>query len=107
MGAAEDLHAPFDEAEAARRLGVSKATLMRERVAGKIHPMRIGQRVIRYTESILDEYREQCRNAPARSATTGSASAEAQISGVERGSTQKLDKRDAHRLAQTIFKRRS
>jgi|GEM_PF-7060508 len=107
MGAAEDLHAPFDEAEAARRLGVSKATLMRERVAGKIHPMRIGQRVIRYTETILDEYRQQCRNAPAKSATTGSASAGDRTSGAARGSTPTLDKRDAHRLAQTIFKRRS
>jgi hypothetical protein len=107
MGAAEELHAPFDEAEAARRLGVSKATVMRERVAGKIHPMRIGQRVIRYTESILDEYREKCRNAPAKSATTGSASAVDRSNGAERGSTPKLDKRDAHRLAQAIFKRRS
>lgn len=107
MGAAEDLYAPFDETEAARRLGVSKATLMRERAAGKIHPMRIGQRVIRYTETILNEYREACRNAPAKLATTGSASAEAPNNGAERGSTPNLDKRDAHRLAQTIFKRRS
>lgn len=107
MGAAEDLHAPFDEAEAARRLGVSKATLMRERVAGKVHPMRMGQRIIRYTESILDEYRQQCRNAPAKSATTGSASAADRRSGIEHGSMQMLDKRDAHHLAQTIFKRRS
>lgn len=31
---------PFSEQEAANRLGFSKATLMRERIAGKIHPMR-------------------------------------------------------------------
>ncbi|WP_291773842.1 helix-turn-helix domain-containing protein [Luteibacter sp.] len=107
MGAAEDLHAPFDEAEAARRLGVSKATLMRERAAGKIHPMRIGKRVIRYTESILNEYREACRNVSAKSATSGSAKGRVQTSGAEPGSTPILDKRDAHRLAQTIFKRPS
>jgi hypothetical protein len=52
----------FDEAEAARSLIVSKATLARERLAGHIHPIRIGPRVIRYTQEILDEYRRQCPN---------------------------------------------
>lgn len=50
----------FDEAEAARRLTISKATLSRERLAGRIHPIRIGPRVIRYTQEILDEYRRRC-----------------------------------------------
>jgi hypothetical protein len=60
MSAADKFDAPFDEAEAARRLNVSKATLARERLSGRIHPMRIGQRVIRYTQEILDEYRRSC-----------------------------------------------
>lgn len=50
----------FDEAEAARRLGVSKSFLLRERVAGRIRPMRIGARAIRYDDSILAEYRRRC-----------------------------------------------
>lgn len=50
----------FDEAEAAKRLTVSKATLARERLAGRIHPIRIGPRIIRYTQEILDEYRRRC-----------------------------------------------
>lgn len=49
----------FDEAEAARRLGISKATLSRARLAGDVFPMRHGKRVIRYTEAILDEYRNR------------------------------------------------
>lgn len=64
MGAAEKI--PFSEAEAAHRLGISKPTLARLRLAGQIHPMRIGPRIIRYTDEILDEYRQQCRNAPAK-----------------------------------------
>jgi hypothetical protein len=47
----------FTEAEAAVRLGISKASLMRERVAGRIRPYRFGSRTFRYTEEILDEYR--------------------------------------------------
>ena len=98
---------PFDEAEAARRLGVSKATLSRERLAGKIHPMRHGQRVIRYNDAILDEYRESCRNAPAKLATTGLPNAPAPSSGAGRGTTPGLGRQDAHRLAQTIFSKAS
>ncbi len=48
------------ETVAAQRLGVSKATLSRERLAGKIHPIRMGQRIIRYTDAILTEYRNRC-----------------------------------------------
>lgn len=98
---------PFDEAEAARRLGVSKATLARERLAGKVHPMRIGQRVIRYTDAILDEYREQCRNAPDKLETTGLPSDRGPASGAGRGMTPPPDKHDAHRLAQRIFRKAS
>ncbi|WP_395121215.1 DNA-binding protein [Rhodanobacter sp. FW102-FHT14D06] len=77
---------------------------MRERVAGRIHPYRIGQRIIRYTDAILNEYLESCRNVPAKSATTGSPSGQAPRSGAARGTTPTLGRRDAHRLAQTIFK---
>jgi hypothetical protein len=48
------------ETAAAQRLGVSKATLSRERLAGRIHPIRMGRRIIRYTDAILDEYRNRC-----------------------------------------------
>lgn len=57
MGAAD---LPFNEAEAAKRLGVSKSFLLRERVAGRIEPMRHGKRIIRYTNRILAEYRTRC-----------------------------------------------
>lgn len=99
--------ATFTEAEAAGRLEISKATLMRDRIAGKVHPIRYGKRVIRYTDAILAEYQESCRNAPEKSAGTGSRSAQAPHSGAERGTTATPDKRDVHRLAQTIFKRQS
>lgn len=105
MSAAEKLELPFTEADAARKLGISKATLTRERLAGRIHPIRMGQRIIRYTDEILDEYLRQCRNAPDKSATTGSPSGPDRSNGAGRGMTPPLDKHDAHRLAQTIFKR--
>lgn len=107
MSAAEKLELPFTEAEAARKLGVSKATLTRDRLAGKIHPMRFGQRVIRYTDAILEEYRQQCRNAPDKSETTGSAKGPDRSSGAAPGTTPALDRQSAHRLAQAIFKRPS
>ena len=108
MGAAEQLsQLQFSEAEAARRLTISKSTLVRERLAGKIHPIRMGSRIIRYTEAILEEYRCRCRNTPDRLATTGSASGPDRRNGAELGTTQPHDRQSAHRLAQTIFKRRS
>lgn len=97
----------YHEAEAARRLGISKASLTRERLAGRIHPIRMGQRIIRYTDEILDEYLRQCRNAPEQSETTGSPKGQAPASGAGRGTTPALDKRDALHLAQTIFKKAS
>jgi len=106
MGAAEDIHIPFDEAEAARRLGMSKATLMRERVAGRINPMRFGQRLIRYTEEILEEYRQLCRSGLDKSVTSGSAKGKALMPGAGHGSMPTLGKQDAHHLAQSIFKKR-
>ena len=97
----------FTEAEAAGKLGISKSTLIRERLAGKIHPIRMGARIIRYTDSILAEYQIQCRNAPDKSATSGSASGPDRRNGAERGTTPALDKQSAHLLAQTIFRRRN
>jgi hypothetical protein len=99
--------ASFNEAEAAKRLGISKATLSRERLARRIFPMRHGQRVIRYTETILDEYRQLCRNAPDKSETTGYPNGQAHASGAERGTTPRLDKHDALHLAQTTFRKAS
>jgi hypothetical protein len=105
MGAAEKMPQYFGEAEAARKLTISKALLARERLAGRIHPMRMGQRVIRYTDEILDEYRRLCRNAPDKSATTGSASGRDRSNGAEPGTTPPLDRQSAHRLAQQTFRR--
>lgn len=108
MGAAERIaEEQFTEAEAARKLTMSKSTLVRLRLMGKIQPMRLSPRIIRYTEAILDEYRSQCRNAPDKLETTGSASGRDRLSGAERGTTPPLDKQSAHRLAQMIFKRPS
>lgn len=98
---------PFNECEAARRMGISKATLMRERIAGKIHPMRHGRRVIRYTQQIIDEYQSKCRNVSDKSANTGSAKGEAVSNGAAHGTTLKLDKHDVHQLAQKTFKKQS
>ena len=95
----------FTEAVAADKLGISKASLMRERIAGRVHPYRIGQRIIRYTDAILNEYLESCRNVPDKSANTGSVSGQDRTRGAEHGSTPKLDRRSAHHLAQAIFKR--
>ncbi|HZF98657.1 MAG TPA: helix-turn-helix domain-containing protein [Pseudoxanthomonas sp.] len=97
----------FDEAEAARRLGISKATLARVRLAGGIHPIRIGPRVIRYTQAILDEYEQKCRNVSAKLETSGSASVPARSSGAARGTTSALDRQSAHLLAQRTFKKAS
>ena len=100
-----DAEARFTEAVAADKLGISKASLMRERIAGRVHPYRIGQRIIRYTDAILSEYLESCRNVPEKSATTGSPNGQAPRNGVARGTTPTLGRHDAHHLAQTIFKR--
>ena len=97
----------FGEAEAARRLGISKATLARARLAGHIHPMRFGPRTIRYTQQILDEYEQRCRNAPAKSETTGSARGAAPSSGAEPGTTPPLDRHAASLLAQQTFRKAS
>lgn len=55
MSAAEKL----TEEQAARHLGISKASLTRARYRGEIYPIRMGQKIIRYTHEILDEYRQR------------------------------------------------
>jgi hypothetical protein len=108
MGAAELLDDDeFDEAEAARRLGISKATLSRDRLAKKVFPIVYGKRTIRYNKAILEEYRALCRKGLDKSGSTGSANDPAPTAGAEPGSTPQLGKRDAHRLAQAILKRGS
>ena len=101
------LEKPITEAEAATRLGISKATLARERLAGNIHPVRIGQRIIRYTETILDEYVTQCRSTPDKSENSGSRSERARTTGAEPGSTPAHDRHDALLLAQQTFRKAS
>ena len=98
------------EKEAAEALGVSKATLVRLRRAGRITFTRIRGR-IRYTEDHLLAYiegetqtcRENERTAPARSGTTGSAAGRTRPPGAGRGSIPQVDRSAAHRLAKTIF----
>lgn len=102
---ADALPATFTEAEAARKLGISKALLMRERAKGRVHPMRYGQRVIRYTDEILIEYQKLCRSGLDKLANSGSANDPAPTAGAEHGSMPTLDRQDAHHLAQAMFKR--
>lgn len=95
----------FNEAQAAKKLGISKSLLMRERARGRVHPIRYGQRVIRYTDEILIEYQQLCRSGLDKLANTGSANDQALSNGVEHGSTPALGRQDAHHLAQAMFKR--
>jgi Helix-turn-helix domain len=94
----------FNEAEAARRLGVSKATLTRERAAGRIHPYCIGQRVIRYTDEILGEYLETCRVAPRVPAVRALTKRLDTNVGRRRSETPMLSREDGHLLARATFK---
>jgi hypothetical protein len=104
VSAAERLPELFTEAEAAERLGISKATLTRERMVGRIGAIRIGQRIIRYTDEILSEYLRQCESG--KSATTGSAGGATPTAGAGPGSTPLLDRPSASRLAQQTFRPR-
>ncbi|WP_101927036.1 MULTISPECIES: helix-turn-helix transcriptional regulator [Luteimonas] len=95
----------FSETEAAERLNISKATLARERIAGRIRPIRIGTRIIRYTDEIIEEYLQQCR-APAH--TDGNADSSARSAQKSRGApglTQTVSRSDAHLLALRTFRK--
>ena len=103
----------LNEREAAQALGVSTDTMRRLRTKGKISHTRVGHRV-RYTDKHLADYInretvEACQENEqidsAKLATIGSQSVETARSGVGPGSIPQLDRSDAHRLAQTIFKR--
>lgn len=97
----------LNEAQAAKALKISKSTLARERMAGRIRPIRIGPRIIHYTQEILDEYEQRCRNAPDKLESTGSASDAGRTSGAARGTTPKLDRQSASLLAQQTFSKAS
>ncbi|MDD0928098.1 hypothetical protein LOD59_10780 [Xylella fastidiosa subsp. multiplex] len=49
MSTTEKLPDLYGEGEATRRLCISKTTLTRERIAGRIHPIRISTRIYRYS----------------------------------------------------------
>lgn len=96
----------FSETEAAERLGISKATLARERIAGHVCPIRIGTRIIRYTDEIIGEYLQQCRT-PATSGD-GKASPAARPATNSRSAAsikQTLSRSDAHQLALRTFRK--
>jgi len=103
------------EADAAERLGISVFTLARERKARRIayRKMRGG---VRYTEADLAAYVESIRvpscrdtetDSASKSEASGSASGPTAVPGVGRGSILSLDRRAAHRLAQTTLKPRN
>ena len=93
--------------EAAARLGVSPEFLNNERRRGNIGFVKLG-RLIFYTDDILSEYLNRCTHPPknlARSASIGFPSDGVAANGAGHGTTVKLDRHDAHHLAQRIFKR--
>ncbi|MRT44675.1 DNA-binding protein, partial [Xylella fastidiosa subsp. multiplex] len=67
MSTTEKLPVLYGEGEATRRLCISKTTLTRERIAGRIHPIGISTRIYRYSNQILEEYIQQCRNVVEKS----------------------------------------
>lgn len=103
------------EAEAARELCMSVFTLARERKAGRI-AFRKMRRGVRYTADDLTAYVESirvpsCRDTESdnalKSEASGSAGDRTAPHGAGRGSIVSLDRRAAHRLAQTTLKPRS
>ncbi|ALR03075.1 hypothetical protein OY18_06650 [Xylella fastidiosa] len=105
MGTTEKLPDLYGEGEATRRLCISKTTLTRERIAGWIHPIRISTRIYRYSNQIIEEYIQQCRNVQDKLGNTGSASAQVPKIGAALGLTPLPDRQTAHLLAQRIFKK--
>lgn len=111
---AEPIRLPrlLTERDAAKALGVSNDTLFRERRRGRIAFTLIGNRV-RYTEAHLAEYIEnrtqRCRANEtidrSSSANTGLANGPTPKCGAGAGLIPAHDKRAAHRLAQSTFKK--
>jgi excisionase family DNA binding protein len=94
------------EQDVAARLGVHKSTVQRLRKRGEFKAKLIGGRW-KVREDWLYEYEDE--DTPCRS-SSGSAngfleSDQTARTGASAGSIQKLDRRDVHRSAQTIFKR--
>ena len=100
------------EAEAAEYLGISLATLRRERDRNNISYRKIGNR-IKYTVPDLEEYIEKRRvsckinSTLDKSENTGSPSGKDRTPGAEPGSITVHDKHAAHHLAQLTFKKPS
>jgi hypothetical protein len=88
-----------------KRLGadVSTDTLRREIRRGRLRETRIGRKQFIRADHLQDYLSCPDQSEQAPSVDTGSASARTLPSGVQPGSIQALDKRDAHRLAQRIF----
>lgn len=92
----------FTAEQAAELLGISVATLHRERTAGRIRAYRPGNRRIYYLENELAAYVERATDGwdaesstPDRLETIGSPSGQARRSGTGRGSTAIEGKHDA------------
>ena len=103
----------YTEAEAAEELGVSVATLRRERKRRRIGFKRIGQRKVKYTDAHLAEYLERQDVEPCpdetsgsgKSADTGSPARPSPPTGKSPGSTPTPDSGEAAALARQIFAR--
>ncbi|ALR07801.1 DNA-binding protein [Xylella fastidiosa] len=106
MSTTEKLPDLYGEGEATRHLCISKTTLTRERIAGWIHPIRISTRIYRYSNQIIEEYIQQCRNVQDKLGNTGSVGVPTLKTGIEHGVSLLLDGQSAHLLAQRIFKKR-
>lgn len=101
----------YSEKEAAQALGLTAHTLRRIRRQGLIRFARVSPRRIIFLQHHLDDYLRSnevmpCKNG-SKSVNSDSAAAQTANTGAEPGSIRNLDRRDAHRLAQAIFKRRS
>lgn len=106
------LHFPtkYTAAETAQILGVSVATLARERRRGRITPYLPGDKRVYYFDHEIAAYQnrrtlpwDERSSSPAVSATTGSQGNMDRHSGTERGSIEALDKRDAKASALKIL----
>jgi hypothetical protein len=97
-------------AETAVILGMSVATLARERARGRIRAYIAGNKRIWYLDHEIAAYFErrteswdEKSNSPAASATTGYQNNQDRHVGIERGSIEVLDRRDAKASALKIL----
>ncbi|MBJ7535439.1 helix-turn-helix domain-containing protein [Rhodomicrobium vannielii ATCC 17100] len=102
----------YSTKEAATILGVSPATLNRERRLGCIRFYRPGGRRIYYLEDHLSEYIERCSESCIQEMTTsrgasgsiGFRNDQGHPTGTRRGLTREADKRDARASALRILR---